>query len=113
MSDLSKLFIRGNNKANQGFLFDSILYMSQSTAFVLDLSLWRRPSSNPTPFFYMASGLSNMSQKASRQTVEGIKSLTLCNILPIFFTVEPHHEKTNNVVSQKVHKPSCTSTEDG
>ena len=28
--------------------------------------------------------------------------------------LEPHHEKTNNVVSEQVrHKPNCTSTEDG
>ena len=28
--------------------------------------------------------------------------------------LEPHHEKTNNVVSEQVrHKPSCTGTEDG
>ena len=29
-------------------------------------------------------------------------------------TFEPHHEKTNNVVSEQViHKLSCTSKEDG
>ena len=28
--------------------------------------------------------------------------------------IEPCHEKTNNVVSEQgLHKPSCTSTEDG
>ena len=43
------------------------------------------------------------------------KTVKKLSLYPSFtYTIEPHHEKTNNVVSEQFqHKPSCTSAADG